>query len=137
EPFRGQDVGLFAVLVLEQGNPSRAVGVVLDGEHLGPHAVLLALEVDDAIALLVPAAAEPAADDALVVPAARLRLGTKQRLLGLVGLGIGAVGEIADRSLAPPRGRRLVCADAHIILASPLSPEGRGEVVIKRTRSYL
>ena len=49
-------------------------GIVLDGDDRGPDVVLVALEVDDAVHLLVAAAAEARADDALVVAAALLRL---------------------------------------------------------------
>src|SRR5438552_491874 len=73
QPLGGQDVRLLAVLVLQQGDPGRPVGVVLDADHRGPDVVLAALEVDDAVPPLVPAAAEPGADDPLVVAAALLR----------------------------------------------------------------
>ena len=49
QALRGQDVGLLAVGVVQQGDAAGAVGVVLDGGDLGGHAVLDALEVDDAV----------------------------------------------------------------------------------------
>src|SRR5262249_32730915 len=70
EPFGRQDVRLRAVLVLQQGDTCRAVGVVLDGDDIGPGAILAPLEVDDPVHALVAAAAEARADDALVVAAA-------------------------------------------------------------------
>src|SRR5207245_396095 len=73
QPLRRQDVGLGAVLVLEQGDARRAVRVVLDGDDVGPDAVLVALEVDEAVLALVPAAAETGAGHALEVAPALLR----------------------------------------------------------------
>src|SRR5581483_6665914 len=71
------------------------------------------LEVDDAVHPLVPAAAEADADDALVVAAALLLEPLEQRLLGLVDLRVGAVGEVADRTAPAAGGSRVVLADAH------------------------
>ena len=56
QPVGGQDVALLAVRVDQQGDAGGAVGVVLDGGDPGRHVRLVALEVDDAVALLVPAA---------------------------------------------------------------------------------
>ena len=66
----GEDVALLAVFVLDQGDEARAVGVVLDRLDGGGDAVLVALEVDDAVELLVAAAAVLGGDDAVVVAAA-------------------------------------------------------------------
>src|SRR6185437_12223409 len=57
DPGGGQDVALLPVVVVEQGYAGVAVGVVLDGGNLGGDAVLGALEVDEAVPLLVPATA--------------------------------------------------------------------------------
>src|SRR5262249_16254318 len=97
---------------------------VLDAEHVGPDAVLAALEVDDAVHPLVAAAAEPGRDDALVVAPALLGLGLQERLLRPVLLAVGQVGEVADRPLAAPRRRRLVLANALVRPSSggPLGP---------------
>src|SRR5262249_16112706 len=65
---RREDVALLAVGVVEQGDPGRAVRVVRDRGDLGRHAVLLALEVDDAVAALVAPAHEAGRDAAVVVP---------------------------------------------------------------------
>src|SRR4051794_17351120 len=54
---RGDDVALLTVEVVEQGDAGVAVGVVLDGGDLGRHAVLVPLEVDDAVLALVAATA--------------------------------------------------------------------------------
>src|SRR5512146_6663 len=51
-----QDVTLFAVGVVHQGDASRTARIVLDGGYLAPHSKLFALEVNKAQLLLVPAA---------------------------------------------------------------------------------
>ena len=53
---------------MDQGDPSRAVGVVLDRRHLGRDAVLRALEVDRAKAALVTTALMARRDASAVVP---------------------------------------------------------------------
>jgi hypothetical protein len=55
-PLRVQDVALLPVLVLHQRDARRAVRIVLDLAHHARHAELVALEVDDAVLALVPAA---------------------------------------------------------------------------------
>ena len=72
ELLRREDVGLLAVLVLDQRDARRAVRVVLDPDDRRGHARLVALEVDLAIALLVTSRAE-ARGDATVVVTADLR----------------------------------------------------------------
>src|ERR1039457_6443171 len=59
---RCQDVALLAVGVVQQRDPGRAVGVVLQVRHLGRDAVLVrAAEVDQAVGALVAAARAPPA----------------------------------------------------------------------------
>jgi hypothetical protein len=68
--LRRQNVGLLAALVLHQRDEGGAVRIVfdpLDGRGLF---TARALEIDDAIGLLVAAAAEAAGDAAVVVAAA-------------------------------------------------------------------
>src|SRR5687768_3696841 len=84
EPRRRQDVRLRAIPVVEQRNPRRPVGVVLDRGHLRRHAVLDALEVDDAVTALVAAALVARRDAPAVVAAARLLDGLEQALLRLL-----------------------------------------------------
>ena len=59
EPDRGQNVALFAIAIVQQGNVRRAVGVVFDSCHPGRDIFLVALEVDYAIAPLMAASAMP------------------------------------------------------------------------------
>src|SRR5690606_2373674 len=70
QAHRRQDVALLAVRVVEQRDVRRAVGIVLDRRDLGGNAVLVpTLEVDDAVAALVPSALVAAGDVAVVVAA--------------------------------------------------------------------
>src|SRR4029079_18971657 len=87
--------------VVQQRDARRAVGVVLDGRHLRRDAVLVPLEVDDAVALLVAAAPPPRRELALVVaPAARvLALGQ--------GLLRSAPGELLERQMRLEPARRI------------------------------
>src|SRR5207248_1139759 len=78
-----EDVALRAVRVVQQRDARRAVRVVLDRGDLRRDAVLLALEVDHAVAALVAAALVTRRDAAVVVPAALLRHRREQRLLRL------------------------------------------------------
>jgi hypothetical protein len=79
---RGDDVGLLAVGVVQQRDPGGPVRVVLDRGDLGRDAVLDAPEVDDPVALLVPAALVPGGDAPVRVAAALLGAGREQLLLG-------------------------------------------------------
>ena len=107
---RVQDVPLLAVGVGHERNARGPVRVVLDGRHPPRHVALVALEVDDAIRALVPAAPLPNRDAAPVVAAA----GLGQRLgQGLVRLRLGDLVESLHRLEAPPRRRRLVLAYGH------------------------
>src|SRR5581483_6749159 len=83
EAGRGEDVRLGTVGVVQQRDPCRAVRVVLDRGDLRRHAVLAALEVDHAVAALVPAALVARRDAAVDVAAALLLQRLGERLLGL------------------------------------------------------
>ena len=98
----GQDVGLGAVDVVEQGDVRGAVRVVLDGRDLGRHVVLLALEVDLAVLALNAATLVTGGDAAVVVAAGLLGQGLEEGLLGLVGSDLREVGD----SLPTPAGAR-------------------------------
>src|SRR5262249_37081715 len=111
---RREDVRLEAVGVMEQRDPGRPVRVVLDRSDLRGHAVLLTLEVDDAVAALVATALMARRDPAVVVAAALLRQLLGQRLLRL---RLRHLGEVRDRHEAPSRRRRLEPADRHQICA--------------------
>ena len=70
KPDGGQDVALFAVDVMEQGDMRGAVRVVFDAGDLGRDVYLIPPEVDDAEEPLVAAAALPGGHPAEVVSAA-------------------------------------------------------------------
>src|SRR6266540_2703056 len=110
EPRRGENVALRAVRVMEQGDARRAVRVVLDRCDLRRHAILQALEVDDAVAPLVPAALVARRDPAVVVPAALLAQLGRERL---VGLGLRDLLERGDGHETAARARRFVTTDRH------------------------
>ena len=105
-----KDVALLAVDVVQKGDAGAAVRVVLDGSDLRGHAVLLALEVDDAVAALVAAALVPCRDTAVVVAARLVRQRRKQGLLRLVRRDLG---EVRDRLETSAGARRLVLFDSH------------------------
>src|SRR5919202_969418 len=72
EVARGEDVALLAVVVVQQRDVRRAVRVVLDRGDRRRHPVLVALEVYEAVATLVPAADVAGCGAALVVASPRL-----------------------------------------------------------------
>src|SRR5678815_4019387 len=114
ETFRVQDVALLAVRVRDERDARRTVRIVLDRRDRRGHAVLVALEVDDAVLALVTAAASPHGDVAVVVAAARLLDRLEQRLLGLRRRD---VGEIRHRAEARALRDRLELSDSHERLA--------------------
>ena len=109
-----ENVGLGAVCVVEERDPGRPVGVVLDRGHLRGNPILRALEVDRPKAPLVAAALVARRDAAVVVAAALLRQRLEERLLRH---GLRDVVESRDRHEAAPRARRLVLLQSHQTLA--------------------
>src|SRR5207302_6419938 len=92
---RGQDVTLLAVGVVQQRDPGAAVGVVLHRGDGRGDAQLVALEIDDAVQLAVPAALVTNRDLALGVAPGIFLERNQQALLRL--LAFGDVLEGADR----------------------------------------
>ena len=105
-----QDVGLGAVNVVQQGDASGAVGVVLDRGDLGRDVVLAALEVDATILALVAAALVTGGDAAVVVAAGLLGQGLQE---GLLGLAAGDLSEVGDGLETPTSARGLEVLDCH------------------------
>src|SRR5262249_5418547 len=105
-----EDVALLAVDVVQQRDARVAIGVVLDGGDLRRHAVLVATEVDDAVLALVRAAAVASRLAPVRVAAAALRVGLRERLLGLARR---EVGEVGARLEAASRAGRLALANRH------------------------
>jgi hypothetical protein len=73
QPLRGEDIGLLAILIAQKRDEGRPVRVVFDAFDRGRDIVFRALEIDDAVKPLRPAAAAPRGDPSGVVPAARFR----------------------------------------------------------------
>ena len=87
------DVALFAVCIVQQGNVRAAVRIVFDGGNLGGHAVLVALEVDDPVLAPRAAAAMANGDAAMVIAAAG---GAKVFQKGFFRRGAGDLLESGD-----------------------------------------
>src|SRR5579885_1349464 len=83
DPGGRDDVALLAVEVGDERDVRRAVRVVLDLRDAPRNSRLVALEVNDAVEALVPAAAAAHRDVAVVVAATDALLRLKQRLLRL------------------------------------------------------
>ena len=116
----GDDVALLAVAIVQQRDAGSAVGVVLDVSDFRRHTILvIALEINDAIGLLVTTTDVARGDTTRVVTATGLRLRGEQRLLRS---RTGQFDEIGDAGAAATRRRRLVLADTHdesVLLHSP------------------
>src|SRR5215472_3364479 len=113
EPKRGQDVPLLAVTVVDEGDASGAVGVVLDGCDLPGHPVLVAPEVDLPVSTAPVTTTVAHRDLALVVAA-----GPVGQLLEQAPLRLGCrdLLEARGRHEAPPRAGRPVLLDRHVSL---------------------
>jgi hypothetical protein len=70
-----QDVALFAIAVIEQGQASVAMGVVMNGGDTGLNAMLVAPEIDQSIETFVSTTTMAAGDDAAIVPTFAAMLG--------------------------------------------------------------
>ena len=122
ETLRRDDVGQLAVGIADQRDERRAVGIVFEPLDLGRNIELAPLEVDDAIGLLVAAAAETHGDPASVVAAALRGLALGQRLDRLALVELAAVD---DDELAKARRDRLECLQRHWSILTPSSQTGR------------
>ena len=107
----GQNITLLAVGIMQQGNASCAVWIVLDRVDLGRYSILIATEVDDAVISLVSAATEASGGLALVVAAARATLGAQQALFRLRPRR--QLEEIAHGRPAASGRCRIVTSNAH------------------------
>src|SRR6056297_259041 len=81
--LRREDITPLTVCVLDQRDVRTAIRIVFDPLDRTADAVLVALEIDDAIALLVTTALMTGGDPAVVVTAAGRALGFGQRLVRL------------------------------------------------------
>ncbi len=110
EALGSQDVALLTVGVVQQSDAARSVGVVLDRGNLRRDGVLVALEVDDAVLLLVTATAVARSLAAVAVAPAGTGLGGEQRLLGVV---LGDLREVRDRLEPTTRARGFAITQCH------------------------
>src|SRR5438034_11748521 len=77
-----QDVALLAVLIVQQRDARRTVGIVLNRRHGGRNTDLVTLEIDHAVRLLVAPADEWRSHPPVAVATAGPLLGLEQRFLG-------------------------------------------------------
>src|SRR5437660_11984544 len=110
KPLRRKDIALLAVRVVQQRDPGRPVGVVLDVRDLGRDAVLVPPEIDDTVPSLVAAALVADRDPALGPPAGALPALGDERFFRASPSDLVEAG---DARAAASRRRRLVFADGH------------------------
>ncbi len=126
EALRGQNVVQLAVLILDEGDESGAVGVIFQTLDHRRHIKLVPLEVDDAVVALVPTTTEPDRDATQIVTAALLAQTFGQRLLGLA---LPQSGPVDDDQLTLARRGRLESLQCHFyqtpVVTSMLWPSAR------------
>src|SRR5687768_13074726 len=104
------DVALLAILVFDERNAGRAVRIVFDVLYDRRHAVLVALEIDDAVLALVSTADAAHRDVTVIVASARLLERLDQRLLRRGPRDLGKIRHAAEtRAL----GHRLELTNTH------------------------
>src|SRR5258706_8798421 len=112
-----QDIALLAVAVVQQGDPRRAVRVVLDRSDARRHTRFIPLEVDHPVGALMSAAPEPGSDLPLRVtssaPGKRLGQGLLRTLPGQIVAG-------QRGGVATARRGRIVILYSHNALFAPL-----------------
>ena len=111
DAFRGDDVALLTVCVVEQGDACGTVRIVFDLGDARRHAVLVpTTEVDETVLALMATAAMAGGHTAVRVAAASLAFLAYERLLRR---GAREVGEIRHGRVTAARSRRLINADSH------------------------
>ena len=110
EALRRNDIALFSILILNKGDVGAAVGIVLEGQHLGGHIQLVPLEINDAVFPPVAAAAVTDSNPSIAVPPGFFVQGGEQAFLRL---HLGQAAVIHDGHAAATRGGRLVILDWH------------------------
>src|SRR6185437_2522340 len=115
EALRGQDVSEFAVLVFDERDEGRAIGIVFKALDFRRHVELAALEIDEAITLLVTAALPAHGDAAGVVAPAVLRLAFGERLDRIAFVQARTVDQ---HQLALTGSRRAILFERHLTIPS-------------------
>src|SRR5690606_10567726 len=82
QPFGRNNVTALTILVADKGNVRSAVGVVLQTLNLANDAILVTLEIDDAIVLFVPTTHMTGSDTTGAVAPTGLALLLQQRRIG-------------------------------------------------------
>ena len=108
--LRSEDVGLRAVVVVQQRDATVAVRVVLDRSNGGWNAILVSMEIDDAVALLVATTTMAGSLAAVVVAATGTALLRDERTLWTVG---GELGKVRNRLETAAGARWLTCTNTH------------------------
>jgi hypothetical protein len=105
-----EDVALLTIFILDERNARRAIRIVLDVLYRCRHAVLVALEIDDAILTLVSTADAAHRDVTVIVASATLLERLDERLLRSRARDLG---EIRDRAETRALGHRLELTNTH------------------------
>ena len=127
ETDRRDDVALFAVFILDESDECAAVGIVLKAQDGCEHIHLVALEVDDAVLLLVAAAVMADGDAAVAVAAGMLLQRLEQAALGLsllVDSLEGGHGHVTARG-----GRGLIGLNSHLSFPPYTMPSNNSMVL--------
>src|SRR3989344_4529294 len=119
QTLRRQDIGQFAVFVLDQRDERGAVGIIFDPLHSAGDVKLATLEVDDAVTLLVTASDAARSHVTLVVAATGLSLAFGQRLDLATLVQVAAVDK--DQA-ATARACRIIGFECHICILSACRP---------------
>ncbi len=106
----GQDVGLFAIGVLEKRDAGRAVRIIFDGEDFRVDSLLLAFEIDEAVFSFVAAAAMSHGQAPVVVSATGPLAHGRERLFRLV---LGDLGKAWQRLESARRSKRSEILESH------------------------
>src|SRR5215203_3668959 len=84
QSHRRQNVALFSIAVVQQGNARRAIGIVLNGFNACENPDLIPSKINSAIQALVPSPTKPNGHPAIVIPAAAPVMKGGQRLFRLL-----------------------------------------------------
>jgi hypothetical protein len=110
EFVRSKDVTSLAVRIVKEGDPTRAVWIILNGGHLGLDLSFVPLEIDDSILPLVTSPSMPSGDSSVSVSSPRLLQREEKTFLGREGSDLLKCG---DRLKPSCRGGWSVLFDSH------------------------
>jgi hypothetical protein len=78
---RGEDISLFAIVIMKQGDPGRSIGIVFDRGDFSRDLPFVSLEIDDAILSFVTPSPMPGGDPSITVSSPRPFYRTKKTSL--------------------------------------------------------